>query len=308
MRPEAPQGVGAERNLPGLTPALRARLRLLFRVLGWASPPLAARLAATLLLTPLARRPDAGDDAFLATARSHRIAAAGNRVQAYEWDGAGPTVLIVHGWISHSARFALLIDALRQRGLRVIAFDAPAHGRSSGRRADLNAFRAALEGTAALLGPVHAVIAHSFGALSTAGWLTGTPLPTVRCAVLVGLMRDLDYLFDSFVSALALSPGVSARLRALLVRRYGAEPGQFSARALAAHIRVPVLLMHGEQDELVPAGHAEEIAAQLIDGRVVIVPGHRHSQPLRDPECIAVMTEFVARPAAAAPDARSPLA
>ena len=140
---------------------------------------------------------------------------------------------------------------------------------------------------------MHAVVAHSFGALSTAGWLTGTPLPTVRCAVLVGLMRDLDYLFDSFVSALALSPGVSARLRAVLVRRYGAEPRQFSARALAAHIRVPVLLMHGEQDELVPAGHAEEIAAQLIDGRVVIVPGHRHSQPLRDAECIAMMAGFI---------------
>ncbi len=255
-----------EHNLPGLTPALRARLRWLFGVLGALSPALTARLAATLLLTPLARRPDAGEHAFLATARPHRIAAAGNRVQAYEWDGAGPTVLIVHGWISHSARFAPLIEALRQRGFRVIAFDAPAHGRSGGRRADLNAFRSALEGTAARLGPVHAVVAHSFGALSTAGWLGSAPLPSVRCAVLVGLMRDLSYLFDSFVSVLGLSPAVAVRLRARLVRRYGAEPEQFSARALAAHIHIPVLLMHGEHDELVPSAHAGEIAEQLIDG------------------------------------------
>ena len=297
--------MSAERSLPGLTPALRARLRRLFRVLSWLSPALATRLAATLLLTPLARRPNADEDAFLATARAHRIDAAGNRVQAYEWDGSGPTVLIVHGWISHSARFAPLIEALRHRSFRVIAFDAPAHGRSGGRRADLNAFRAALEGTAARLGPVHAVVAHSFGALSTAGWLTSRPLPTVRCAVLVGLMRDLDYLFESFVSALALSPGVTARLRALLVRRYGAEPEQFSARELAAHIRVPVMLMHGEQDELVPSAHADEIAEQLIDGRVVIVPGHRHSQPLHDAECIAIMSEFVAHHAAAADVLRS---
>jgi alpha-beta hydrolase superfamily lysophospholipase len=295
VAPETSRVAGDERSLPGLTPALRARLRAVFRLLGWLSPPLAARLAARLLLTPLGRRPDAGESAFLATARAHHIDAAGNRVQAYEWDGAGPTVLIVHGWISHSARFAPLIQALRARGFRVIAFDAPAHGRSGGRRADLNAFRAALEGTAARLGPVHAVVAHSFGALCTAGWLGGAPLPSVRCAVLVGLMRDLDYLFDSFVSALALSPGVTTRLRARLVRRYGAGPEQFSARALAAHIRVPVLLMHGEQDEFVPSAHADEIAEQLIDGRVVIVAGHRHSQPLRDGECIAVMTEFVAR-------------
>jgi alpha-beta hydrolase superfamily lysophospholipase len=290
--------VSVERSLPGVTPALRARLRLLFRVLGGLSPALAARLAAALLLTPLARRPDADDDAFLATAAAHRIGAGGGQVQAYEWRGPGPTVLIVHGWISHSGRFAPLIAGLRQRGFRVVAFDAPAHGRSSGRRADLIAFRAALEGTAARLGPVHAVVAHSFGALCTAGWLSGAPLPTVRCAVLVGLMRDLDYLFDSFVSVLQLNDRVAARLRARLVRRYGAEPEQFSARELAAHIHVPVLLMHGERDELVPSAHAGEIAAQLIDGRVVIVPGHRHSQPLRDAECIAMMTDFVARHAA----------
>ncbi len=295
MAPEAPAGADSERSLPGLTPALRARLRLLFRLLGALSPTLAARLAATLLLTPLTRRPDTDDAVFLATARTHRIHVAGNRVQAYEWDGTGPTVLIVHGWISHSARFAPLIEALRQCGLRVIAFDAPAHGRSGGRRADLNAFRAALEGTAASLGPVHAVVAHSFGALSTAGWLSSAPLPTVRCAVLVGLMRDLEYLFDSFVSALALSPGVTVRLRARLVRRYGAEPEQFSARSLAAHIRVPVLLVHGEQDEFVPSAHAGEIAEQLLDGSVIIVPGHRHSQPLRDAETIAVMRDFVTK-------------
>ena len=38
---------------------------------------------------------------------------------------------------------------------------------------------------------------------------------------------------------------------------------------------------------------AETIWLSLIDGRVVIVPGHRHSQPLRDAECITMMTEFV---------------
>lgn len=55
-----------------------------------------------------------------------------------------------------------------------------------------------------------------------------------------------------------------------------------------------MLLMHGEQDKVVPSAHADEIAEQLVDGRVRIVPT-RHSQPLRDAECIAMMTELVAR-------------
>jgi pimeloyl-ACP methyl ester carboxylesterase len=61
-----------------------------------------------------------------------------------------------------------------------------------------------------------------------------------------------------------------------------------------------VLLVHGEEDELVPSAHAGEIAEQLIDGRVVIVPGQHHSQPLRDTETIGIMTEFLVRHAAAA--------
>ena len=290
--------MAAERSLPGVSPRLRARLRRLFRVLTWISPALAARVAMSMLLTPLAHRPGAADDAFHASARQLRLRTRYGGVHTYEWDASGPTVLIVHGWISHSGRFAELIDALRQRGCRVIAFDAPAHGRSGGRRADLVAFRTAIETAVARLGPVHAVVAHSFGALSTAAWLSAAPLPTLRCAVLVGMMRDLGYLLDSFVTVMQLRADVAARLRALLVRRYGAEPEQFSARTLAAHIRVPVLIVHGEEDELVPSAHAGEIAEQLLDGRVIIVPGQRHSQPLRDAETIGIMTEFLARHAA----------
>ena len=284
-----------ERTLPGLSPKLRTRLRRLFRALGAVSPTLAARVALRMLLTPLAHRPGAEDDRFHATARRQRLPTRYGGLEAYVWDGDGPTVLIVHGWISHSGRFAELVEALRQRGMRVVAFDAPAHGRSGGRRADLPAFRTAIEAVATRFGPVHAVLAHSFGALSTAAWLAATPLPTLRAAVLVGMMRDAAYLIDSFRLAMQLDSRVAARLEALLERRYGAPMAQFSAQAMAAHIRVPVLLVHGEADELVPSAHATEIAEQLLDGQVLIVPGQRHSEPLRDASTIAVMVGFLAR-------------
>ncbi|MCC7463095.1 MAG: hypothetical protein IT480_11615, partial [Gammaproteobacteria bacterium] len=51
------------------------------------------------------------------------------------------------------------------------------------------------------------------------------------------------------------------------------------------------------------SAHAGEIAEQLIDGSVIIVPGHRHSQPLRDPGTIAVMREFVTKHTLTAPAA-----
>jgi alpha-beta hydrolase superfamily lysophospholipase len=289
-----------ERNLPGVSPALRRRLQRLFRFLTWLSPLLAARVAAFLLCTPLAQRPDAADDAFHATARRRRLHTPSGSVETCEWAGSGPTVLIVHGWISHSGRFAALINALRQRGFRVVTFDAPGHGRSGGHRADLITFRTAIETVAREFGPVDALVSHSFGALAAAVWLGHTTLPPPRAVVFVGMMRSLDYLIESFIIVMQLRADVTARLHALMTRHYGVEPGQLSARALAPHIRMPVLLVHGGIDDLVPSAHAGEIAALLDDARTLIVPGQRHSEPLRDAATIATMVRFLAEHTAAA--------
>lgn len=292
-----------ERRVPGVSPALRRRLRLLFRLLSAVSDGLAARLAMRLFLTPVARRIEPADEVFLATARTQRLQTPAGEVHAYEWQPQGerapgsappPTVLVVHGWISHAARFAELIEALRARGLRVIACDAPAHGRSSGSQVDLLGFQAALQVVNAALGPAQGVLAHSFGALTTAHWLAQPDAPPFATAVLVGLPRDVAWLFGSFTHTLALKPATEARLRALFRQRYGGDPGEFSARELARHLHMPVLLVHGGADELIPAAHASEVGELLRDGEVVVVEGLRHSAPLRDPATIERMAGFMA--------------
>jgi alpha-beta hydrolase superfamily lysophospholipase len=247
-----------------------------------------------LFLTPISRRIAPEEAQFLASARAVQFQTPLGELHAYEWDAAGPTVLIVHGWISHAARMAVVIQALQARGLRVIAFDAPAHGRSAGRQADLHAFRDAIATVSAALGPVHGVLAHSFGALTTAAWLAETQPPTLRAAVLVGLPRDIAYLFESYTMTMALQPAVLARLRELFRRRYGGYPEEYSVQDLAVHLHLPVLLVHGGADELVPAAHASEVGEQLRDGQVLVVEGLRHSAPLRDPATVAQIAEFLA--------------
>jgi len=283
------------RRIPGLTNALERRARLLFRIVTALSPALAARLAARLFVTPRARPISVEEAQFLATAVSRRLRTPAGEIQAYDWPAAGATVLVLHGWISHAAQLQGVIQALRARGLHVVAFDAPAHGRSYGTRADLDSFRGALAAVSRACGPVAAILAHSFGALTAAGWMAEESAPpTLRAAVLVGLPRDVGYLFDSFVIAMTLRADVVARLRALFQSRYGRSPEQYSAWLLAQHIHIPVLLVHGGADELVPAGHAAQIALQLRDGRVHVVPGMNHSGPLRDPDTIALMAKFIA--------------
>ncbi len=310
----APSPAEPERRIPGVTPALRRRLRIAFRLLTAISPSLAARAALWMFLRPLRRPVVQADAAFIAGARRTALAVrteAGDayEVQAYEWPAAptattapagaalagAPTVLVMHGWISHAARLAPLIEALRARGLRVIALDAPAHGNSSGSSVDLHGFLAAVRAVDAALGPAQGVVAHSFGALTAATWLAGDPVPgAVRAAVLVGLMRDVDWVFSSFTHTLGLRGRALARLRALFRARYGGYPEEYGTHELARRIAIPVLLVHGEQDELVPAAHSSEVGELLADGEVLLVPGLQHSAPLKDPDTMARIAEFMA--------------
>ena len=56
----------------------------------------------------------------------------------------GSTVLLMHGWEGRPTQFALLIRGLVDAGYGVIALDAPAHGRSPGREANVVLFARAL--------------------------------------------------------------------------------------------------------------------------------------------------------------------
>ena len=195
----AEDGAPPARNIPGLTSACQRQLRALFRWLSRLSPALAARLALRLFITPRSRRISTADAGFLASAATRRLPTAHGQVQIYEWPGEGPAVLVLHGWISHAGQLGAMIEGLRAQHLRVVAFDAPAHGASGGRQADLLSFRDALAAVSSACAPAGAILAHSFGAISAASWLAeDTAAARLRAAVLIGLPRDIGYLFDSF--------------------------------------------------------------------------------------------------------------
>ncbi len=71
---------------------------------------------------------------FLDGFKNEALQIAGHRVQTYQWHGDKETVLLVHGWESNAFRWRNLIAKLRENDFNIIAFDAPGHGYSSGRK------------------------------------------------------------------------------------------------------------------------------------------------------------------------------
>ena len=279
-----------------MDPVRRARVRWVFRMVSAFSTRLAVRLAMRLFLTPLKRSIDPEEATFLASGKSQRLDVPTGTLEVYDWPGAAPaspSVLIVHGWIAHAARMADLISALRAQGMRVVAFDAPAHGRSSGHQADMHAFRGAIQAVIESHGPVQGVIAHSFGAFATASWLAEDQPAAVRGAVLIGMMHDLGYITDSFSQVTALNAQVQAGFRERMRERFGAYPEEVTTGALVHRIPFPVLLVHGGSDDVVPTEHAEAVSRQLRQGELLIAPALGHGAPLRDPATIKRIVDFL---------------
>src|ERR1043166_8169499 len=67
------------------------------------------------------------------TLRSPRWHGEHRRLAAWRW-GHGPTVLLVHGWEGRGSQLGAFVEPLVAAGLSVVAFDAPGHGDSPGRR------------------------------------------------------------------------------------------------------------------------------------------------------------------------------
>jgi pimeloyl-ACP methyl ester carboxylesterase len=87
---------------------------------------------------------------------------------------------------------------------------------------------------------------------------------------------------------------VVERMRVLFRRHYGRDPDSYRTTEMASRVHLPVLLIHGGADELVPAAHSVEVAAALKLGRLHLFPTLSHGGPLRDPGTVPLVADFIA--------------
>lgn len=271
-------------------PARVLALRAVFTTVGSVAPGIAARWAETIFCTPPRNEPRSGEEAFLASGRRFNLAADGQTLAAWEW-GAGPTVVLLHGWGSRAGRFGPLTGALVDAGFRVVAFDAPAHGRSTGRFASLPEFARALRAVVDAVGPSYGIVGHSLGGAAAALAL-GDGLAAER-VVLLAAPADVVRFSTAFADYLRLPPGARAVMRRNLETRLQMRWDDLHLPTIARTLGARALLVHDREDEEVPFVHAEEIAAAWPGARLVPTAGLGHRGLLRDPDVVRETVAFL---------------
>jgi pimeloyl-ACP methyl ester carboxylesterase len=281
------------RVVPGVSPALQRRLRRYFAFLQKLSPAIASWVALRMFLTPARRRIDAEDAPIIAEARKRRLRAGRHLFVAWQWGDSAPWVVVLHGWGSHAARFGSFIAPLRAAGYSVIGIDAPAHGESPGRQSDLLRFRDCLAEVLRTHSPVHAVVGHSLGggALLTVLAETTEHHPSKIC--LFGVPSDMDYILESFAVMLGLEQPARDSLRRRFTARFGRSAKDISVAAAAPSVRMPVLVVHDEEDNVAPIAQGLALAGAIEGAILWRTQGLGHSGALRDPATIERVVTFI---------------
>ena len=230
------------------------------------------------------------------------------------WPAAGSAraaVYVLHGVSEHSGRYEHVGAALAGRGFEVVAVDHRGHGRSGGRRGHVDRWSQYLDDVEDQMAEIRGLglpvvmLGHSLGGLMALsycveGWpapdllavsapalgyaldrprqllrLAGPVLASLVPTATVGVNRDL--------SLLAADPEVAAEAAAdpLWNREVTVSLGWEVLRAAVRtrtrldRLEVPVLCVHGRDDQLVPAA-ASEILASAVGAERRVYEGLGH--------------------------------
>lgn len=236
-------------------------VRKAFSLMSRLTPSLAARLACRALATPPRAPEREWQKALRLRAMSSEIEFGSGHLAIYEW-GEGPVVLMVHGWTSRATHMGKLIAPLVDAGYRVVAFDGPAHGASSGSHTEPIEFAAAVHAVVQYTGHVHVAITHSFG--GAAALLAQRDWGDVADHfVLISPFESCMWFTEMFRLYAGVSAEVMSRARQIVVDRYA---GRFtwermSVVELLRSARRPALLIHDEDDAEIPFAHSTALLA-----------------------------------------------
>lgn len=266
---------------------------ILLNTLAKISPWLAGRISFILLGIPQRKKQKREEQAFLATADLHFETVNGNKVAVYHWGFRGPVVLLAHGWESHAGRWRKIAPPLVQAGFQVVALDAPAHGRSAGRRFTMVRYADVLRALLQRLGPVHALVAHSVG--GAAGiWAMGTVSPALRPqkAVILASFSHLQTIMDGARQKVGASDTLMEAMDAEIERVTGARIAHYSLTRQAEKLgEVDALLIHDRKDRVTAVQESENLHQAWPGARAIFTEGFGHG--LTAPAVTETVLDFV---------------
>jgi pimeloyl-ACP methyl ester carboxylesterase len=268
--------------------------RTKFKLLTAISKKKAAEQAFQLFCTPQTKNKKTLPKIFEEAEKLH-FSLEGVTVRGWRFNHPGERkVLIIHGFESSAVNFDKYVKAFVKKGYEVLAFDAPAHGRSGGKEINAPLYKKMIQEVNKLYGPVQSFIAHSFGGMAVCLALEEINHTADYRLALVAPATETSSAIDSFFKFLKLDPTVRPEFDKLILKRSGVTPAWYSIKRAMKNIRAKVLWFHDEDDEVTPLADALRVKAENYSNvGFVITKGLGHRRIYRDAKVSRVIIDFL---------------
>jgi len=202
------------------------------------------------------------------------------RLHAWFIPGAekAPAVVVLHGWGGTAADMLPIAPGLNGIGLHALFLDARTHGLSDEEDfMSMPRFAEDLETAVEWLGArddvtTIGVIGHSVGA--AASILVASRNANVDAVVSVASFAHPEELMWR---AIPYPAPIKWTLLRVIRQMIGVSYDDIAPRNRIGDVEVPVLLIHGEADEVVPVEDAFSLRDHQPDCTLIVVPGGNHS-------------------------------
>ena len=231
------------------------------------------------------------------------------------WQAENPVAVVVisHGLGEHGGRYAELATALVAQNYTVYAIDHRGHGQSYGHRGAINRYQYCIDDLNQLIDKVSeehqlpvALLGHSMGGAIAVGFalqhqdklsallLSGAALSVDAINTPIQLFCGIVSTFAPNLPSFNVAPELVSR-DSSVVKDYSEDPLNLTTRvplktiselvnkvtklpAQFQNLSLPMFIMHGSDDKLVPAASSEILFERVssVDKELKIYPGFYH--------------------------------
>jgi len=260
-------------------------LRQAFKALSLCAPRLTGWFVEKLFFTPGSYVPSTEERRRLEQAEPFQVRVHGRKICGWRW-GAGPGVLLVHGWSGRGIQLHRYIDPLVRADRAAVAIDGPAHGESEGRSTSYFEFTDVIR---TLIAPdrglrIQGAVAHSFGAAAVVNALAHQKV-AVKTVLLAPALQLRKMLFGA-LERHGISPRVYEATIAAYETRFGYSLERDDPHRRLGDLRSPVLVVHDRDDPVIAHVDSEALCARFGQLTLKTTSGLGHRKIMADPDVV----------------------
>ena len=263
--------------------------QLLYRI----SPFLAEKFARKLFITPIKHKIPKREFHMEAESVQTKlfVPSINKEIVVYAYGNSDKKILLVHGWSGRGTQLVKIADAFLDKGFSTISFDAPAHGKSGTKTTLMLEFIESILEIEKSYGTFEFAIGHSLGGMSILNAVKKGL--NVKKAVVIGSGNSVVNIVNTFVEKIGLPNKVAQIMKNNFEKKYQFEMESFSAYVVAKEVKIPVLVIHDNDDEDIPVSEAHHLAENLEIKEVLITNQLGHRKILGDSAVIQKIIEFL---------------